>query len=81
MFEVAYSIFFFALVIEVVLFLFLNLPTPKGWKAVIMRFLNTNPKVRTMMRVHLGFCLLAGVFFVDSHNQEQRFRAEKQSVK
>lgn len=77
MFELAYTLFFFVLVLEVLLFLFLNLPTPYGWKAVIIRFLNTNPKVKTIMKAHLGFCLLAGLFYFDCNRQEQRFREDK----
>ena len=73
--------FFFGLIVEVVLFLFLNLPTPRGWKSVIVRFLNTNPKVKSIMRAHLGFCLLAGVFFFNLHREENKYREEKHSVK
>jgi hypothetical protein len=81
MFEVAYTLFFFALVLEVALFLFLNVPTPRGWKAVVVKFLNTNPTVKTILRVQIGFCVIAALFLVNCQSQERRFMAEKHEVR
>ncbi len=73
MFELVYTLFFFVLILEVIIFLFLNLPTPHGWKAVIIKFLNTNKHVKTLMKAHLGFCLLSAVFLYDCFKQEDKY--------
>jgi len=81
MFEVAYTLFFFVLVLEVALFLFLNMPTPRGWKSVVVKFLNTNPTVKTILRAQVGFCVIAALFLVNCQSQERRYMAEKHSVR
>ena len=81
MFEVAYSLFFFVLMAEVTFFLFLNVPTPRGWKAVVVKFLNTNPTVKTILRAQIGLCLIAALFLVNCQSQERRYMAEKHSVR
>jgi hypothetical protein len=81
MFEVAYLLFFFILCLEVVLFLFLNLPTPRGWKSVVVRFINTNPHVATIIRAHIGLCIIAGVFYFNCYHEESRYRHEKDHVR
>lgn len=81
MFELAYSFFFVVLLFEVVVFLFLNLPTPHGWKAVIIKFLNTNKHVKSVMRLHLGCCLLAGFFYYDCYRQEAKYSLDKAEVR
>lgn len=81
MFELVYTLFFFVLILEVVVFLFLNLPTPRGWKGVIIRFLNTNKHIRTLMRGHLGLCLIAAFFMYDCYRQEKKYNDEKQVLK
>lgn len=69
MFEVAYTLFFFVFILEVAIFLFLNMPTPRGWKAVVIKFLNTNPKVKTILKAQIGFCVLAAFFLVNCQGQ------------
>jgi hypothetical protein len=81
MFELIYSGFFLVLLAEVVLFMFLNLPTPKGWKSKIIKFLNTNKSVKTVMKVHLGLCVISGLFFIDCMNKETKYQEEKQQAK
>ena len=77
MFELIYTLFFYVLILEVLVFLLLNLPTPHGWKSVIIRFINTNKHVRTVMRAHLGLCLIAGFFLYDCYRQENKYHTEK----
>jgi hypothetical protein len=74
MFEIIYSLFFVVLVAEVVAFLFLTLPTPRGWKATVINFLSTNHSVQTLRRVHLGFCGIAAFFLWDSINSAGKFK-------
>jgi len=69
MFDLVYSVFFMILLLEVGLFLFMNLPTPKGWKGKIVKFLNTNKSIKTIMKVHLGCCLLSAIFFMDCYKK------------
>lgn len=81
MFELIYTGFFFLLVLEVILFLFLNLPTPKGWKGKIICFLNQNKSVKNIMRIHLGCCLIAGLFLVDCYQLGNKFKKDKKALK
>jgi hypothetical protein len=81
MFELIYTGFFFILVIEVLLFLFLNLPTPKGWKGRTINFLSQNQSVRTLLKIHLGCCVLSALFFVDCMNRESKFQVDKDLAK
>jgi hypothetical protein len=77
MFEIIYSLFFFVLVAEVLIFLFLTLPTPKGWKGKVVDFLNTNPSVQNIRKAHLGFCVVAGLFLWDSISISTKFLQNK----
>lgn len=69
MFEIIYTLFLFVLIIEVILFVFLNMPTPKGWKGKIAHFLHNNKTVQLMKKIHLAFCLIAVLFLLDSLGQ------------
>jgi len=81
MFELIYTGFFFVLVFEVLLFLFLNLPTPTGWKGAVVNFLSKNQKVKILLKVHLGCCILSALFFVDCMNRETKYQIDKQEAK
>jgi hypothetical protein len=81
MFEIIYSIFFVVLVAEVVVFLFLTLPTPRGWKGTVINFLNGNPTVQTIRKAHLGFCVIAAFFLWDSMNSGHKFREIKEHAR
>jgi energy-converting hydrogenase Eha subunit F len=69
------------LVLEVIIFVFLSLPTPKGWKAKITNFLNNNKSIKNIMKVHLGLCLIAGLFLFDCYNQGSKFKKDKKALK
>jgi hypothetical protein len=81
MFEVAYSLFTFILLFEVLVFLFLNLPTPRGWKAVIIRFIATNKIVKVVLKVQYCIAIVAAIFFIDCWRLENKYDAEKVLVK
>jgi hypothetical protein len=73
MIQFIYPFFFWILVLQVLLFCFLNLPTPHGWKGAVSKFLTTNPKVRKLLKLHIWICLVALIFFYDSYTTEQKF--------
>jgi hypothetical protein len=81
MIEFIYPVFFWILVIEVAIFSFLNLPSPKGWKGTVVKFINTNIYVKKFLKVHLWICLLALFFFYDSYTTEQKLGKEKDRIK
>jgi hypothetical protein len=81
MFGLIYTGFFFILVLEVLLFLFLNLPMPKGWKGRAISLIKQNKNLGTVVKIHLGCCLLSGLFLVDCFNQESSFRKDKKALK
>jgi hypothetical protein len=81
MIEFIYPVFFWILVIEVAIFSFLNLPSPKGWKGAVVKFINTNIYVKKFLKVHLWICLLALFFFYDSYTTEQKLGREKDRIK
>jgi hypothetical protein len=68
MLEFIYILFFWILVLEIVVFLFLNMPSPKGWKGPVIRFLTTNKTVKQLLKIHLGLCVVAAFFFWDLMN-------------
>jgi hypothetical protein len=65
MIEIVYVVFFWALIIETVLFIFLNIPSPTGVKGKIVNFLTTHRYVTFVMYLHLIFCILAAFFYLD----------------
>ena len=81
MIEFIYPVFFWILVIEVAIFSFLNLHSPKGWKGAVVKFINTNIYVKKFLKVHLWICLLALFFFYDSYTTEQKLGREKDRIK
>lgn len=81
MIEAVYVVFFWILVLEVIVFCFLNMPTPRGWKSKVIKVLTTSATVKTLMKIHLGCCLLAGLFFYDCYRTENMFQEEKHKLK
>ena len=81
MFELIYTAFLWVLVAEVVVFLFLTLPTPRGWKGTVIGFLNTNKSVQYIRKAHLGFCIIACLFLWESLNSGAKYTGEKLSAK
>lgn len=81
MIDLLYGVFFWSLVLESVIFLFLNLPTPKGFKSTIINFLSTNKIVGYLIYAHLVFCLIALFFYLDLTQSQKFFLTEKDRLK
>jgi tellurite resistance protein TehA-like permease len=69
MFEIIFGAFFFLMLAEVILFIFLNLPFPKSWKSVIFKTVTESPSLKTFLKVQLLLCILAGLFYYDMVSQ------------
>ena len=76
-----YIAFFFLMVAEIILFLFLNLPFPKTWKGGIFQQLSISSTARTALKVQLVLCIMVLFFFVDLHRSESRFLKEKNKLR
>lgn len=81
MFEIIYNIFLIVLIAEVIVFLFLTLPSPKGWKAKVINFLNTSPSVQYIRKIHLGLCVITALFLWDSYSSAAKYRENKEVAK
>lgn len=62
--------FFWMLVFQAVLFVSLNLPTPKNFKHKILKVLSTSKLIEYLMYAHLVSCLIAVFFYIDLSQQE-----------
>ena len=81
MINLAYLVFFYILLGEVVLFLLITLPTPAGFKSKIVRsFMGSNIR-SSLMWVHLALCVLAGLFFLDLAQTEVNYVNEKDRLR
>ena len=65
--ELIYIIFSGYLVIQVLFFLFLNLPTPAGVKGKVVKFLSTSVRVQAILGIHALFTLIAIVLYADCY--------------
>ena len=81
MFEIVFRAFFYLMVGEVVIFVFLNLPFPKAWKAGIFRMVSESNYIKTFLKVQLLLCILAGVFYYDMAKQERHYITQKNKLK
>ena len=81
MFDFIYTGFFLALVAEALLFAFLTLPTPRGWKGKVVNFLNTSKSVHALRKMHLMFCLIALIFLFQAYSNQEKFSHEKHEAK
>jgi len=55
------------MVLEMLLFIFLNLPFPKAWKGGVLQKFATSDTGRAFVKVQLVLCLLVIIFYVDLH--------------
>ena len=65
MIDAIYILFFWLLILEVFLFLLLALPFPDALRKRIVNFFTKTTVMTLILRLHLGACILAAVFFVD----------------
>jgi hypothetical protein len=81
MFDIIYRGFFILMIVEIILFVFLNLPFPKTWKAGIFDKLATSSSVRMAFNVQLILCLMVLFFYVDLHRSEALFLKDKRKLR
>lgn len=81
MINLAYLVFFYILLAEVVLFLLLTLPTPPGFKSKLVRAFMGSGIRSSLMWVHLALCVLAGLFFLDLAQTEVNYGVEKDRLR
>ena len=81
MFDLIYLAFFLLMTVEIVLFLFLNLPFPKTWKSGIFEKFASSKVAKTAFKVQLILCILVLFFFVDLHRTESMYQKEKKKLK
>lgn len=81
MIEFIYVVFFWLIVVQVAIFAFLNIPSPVGWRATLIRFINTNSYIRVFLRYHLWLCIISAFFFYDSYGTEKSFLNEIHNIK
>ena len=55
------------MVLEMLLFIFLNLPFPKAWKGGVLQKFAASETGRAFVKVQLVLCLLVIIFYVDLH--------------
>jgi hypothetical protein len=61
--------------------MFLNLPSPKGWKGAVVKYLTSSNAVKNLIKGHLIICSLAAIFFYDCMRTENKFRIQKDEYK
>lgn len=81
MINLAYIAFSYLLIAEVLVFLLLTLPTPPGFKSVLVRSFMGSKLKSMLMWVHLALCVLAGLFFLDLAQTEINYAAEKDRLR
>jgi len=55
------------MVLEMLLFIFLNLPFPKAWKGGVLQKFAASDTGRAFVKVQLVLCLIVIIFYVDLH--------------
>ena len=75
--ELLYIVLLGAIVWQVVLFILLSIPTPRGWKSSIAQMLSRNRTTQIFLLAHLSLCLIAGLLFADCYRMENKYRAER----
>ncbi len=68
MFQIIFGAFYYLMVVEVIIFMFLNLPFPKEWKSFIFKTVAENPHFKTFLKAQLLLCIIAGLFYYDMSN-------------
>ena len=81
MFDLIYLAFFFLMIAEMVLFVFLNLPFPKTWKSGVFQQIADSKAVHTVFKIQMVLCLMVLLFFVDLHRTENMYLRDKRKLK
>lgn len=75
--ELLYILLIIAVLLEVFIFVLLNMPTPTGVKGRIAKFLENNRRSQVFLMFHLVVLLLAVVLWVDCNRMDDKYRAER----
>ena len=81
MIDAIYILFFWLLIFEVILFLILALPFPDTLRRKIVNTFTKTSVMTFILRLHLGACILAALFFVDLYQTENMYTEEKNRLK
>jgi hypothetical protein len=65
MIEIVYFAFFWALILEVAIFVLLSVASPTGVKGKIISMFTKHKSMGYILYGHLAFCILAAFFLVD----------------
>lgn len=63
--DIVYYIFFWVLVVEILFYLLLVVPSPRGFKGALTRIVTTSPKFFYVVQGLVVLCAIAGLFFYD----------------
>lgn len=77
MIHLAYIVMGYILLGEVVLFLFLALPTPHGVKGRIIKVILNSKVIRIGKWIFLALCIISGIFYAELHQTENLYNTEK----
>jgi hypothetical protein len=75
--ELLYIILIVAILVEMIVFMLLNLPTPTGVKGKITRFIENNRRNQIFLFAHMIIFLMAVVLWFDCNRMEEKFRGER----
>ena len=81
MFDLIYQAMFGLMLIEMVLFLFLNLPFPKTWKAGFFENLASSNFFKTAFKIQIVLCLIVVFLFLDLSRTESLYMKDKRKIK
>ena len=81
MIDAIYILFFWLLIFEVLVFLLLALPFPDSLRKIIVNLFTKTNVMTLLLRLHLGACILAALFFVDLYQTENVYTEEKERLK
>jgi hypothetical protein len=65
--ELLYLVLVGAIIIQVLVFILLCIPSPPGFKGSIAEALSQSRKTQLILLSHLSFCLIAGLLYADCY--------------
>ena len=81
MFDLVYQVMFGVMVIEMIIFLFLNLPFPKTWKHGFFDNLTTSSFFKNAFKIQVVLCLVVIFLYVDLSRTESLYLRDKKRMK
>lgn len=77
MLDIIFPILAYILFFEIIVFLLLTLPLPHRFKAKIIKVVIGSKAMKKVLWVHLGICIIAGMFYADLQQSETLYGKEK----